>query len=69
MKALEGGSGKISGAQQEFNILVGKKLEELKTDVDKLKRIDFRLNQELVSKPYAYIDKIKENLIKEQAEL
>jgi len=38
-------------------------------DIEKLKRIDFRLNQELVSKPYAYIDKIKANLIKEQGEL
>lgn len=45
------------------------KIDGLQTEVDRLKRIDFRLNKELVSKPYAYIDKVKEQLMKENSEM
>lgn len=37
--------------------------------VAKLLRVDFRLNKELVQKPYAYIDKLKENIMKEQKDI
>ena len=35
----------------------------------RLQRVDFRLNRELVAKPYQYIDKVKEALDKEQKEI
>lgn len=41
----------------------------LKDEVKRLGRIDFRLSNELTQKPYAYIDKVKEALDKEQKEI
>lgn len=40
----------------------------MEKDIDRLQRIDTKLNKELVVKPYNYIDKIKENFEKEWAE-
>ena len=34
-------------------------------EIERLLRVDFRLSKELVSKPYAYIDKVKEELAEE----
>lgn len=48
---------------------MGEKLENHDSEIDRLKRIDFRLNKELVSKPYLYIDKVKQELDKEQKEI
>lgn len=63
------GGGKISGAQQEFNNMVRERLDDTEREVNRLQRIDFRLNKELVQKPYAYIDKIRDALDKEQKEI
>lgn len=38
-------------------------------EILRLQRIDFRLNKDLVQKPYSYIDKVKDALAKEQAEI
>lgn len=59
------GSGKISAAQQKFNEKVRERLEDIDLEVEKLQRIDFRLNKELVQKPYLYIDKVRDALDKE----
>ena len=37
----------------------------MEREVERLQRIDIRLNKELVQKPYAYIDKVRDNLAKE----
>jgi hypothetical protein len=37
----------------------------MEKEIERLRRIDTRLNKELVSKPYAYIDKVKAELAKE----
>ena len=60
-----GGGGKISAAQQKFNEKVRERLEDIDQEVEKLQRIDFRLNKELVQKPYLYIDKVRDALDKE----
>lgn len=44
-------------------------MEDLDREVARLQRVDFRLNRELVAKPYQYIDKVKEALDKEQREI
>ena len=41
------------------------KLDKHNSEIERLQRIDFRLNKELVQKPYLYIDKVKEALDKE----
>lgn len=38
-------------------------------EIDRLQRIDFRLSKELVSKPYAFIEKVKEELANEQKKI
>lgn len=45
------------------------RLSEMEKEIERLRRIDTRLNKELVSKPYAYIDKVKAELAKEQLEM
>ena len=55
-----GGGGKISAAQSAFNEQISYTLDRLTADVKMLKRLDIKMNKELVSKPYAYIDKLKE---------
>jgi len=40
--------GKISGAQQEFNNMVRERLDDTEREINRLQRIDFRLNKELV---------------------
>ena len=62
--AGEGGGGQ-SHAQKEFNTNVAERLAEMEKEIERLRRIDTRLNKELVSKPYAYIDKVKAELAKE----
>jgi hypothetical protein len=44
---------------------MSEKLDNHDSEINRLKRIDFRLNKELVQKPYAYIDKVKQELDKE----
>jgi len=36
------------------------KVEVLEKEVERLQRIDVKLNKELVVKPYNYIDRVKE---------
>ena len=38
-------------------------------EIERLLRVDFRLSKELVSKPYAYIDKVKEELAEEARQI
>jgi hypothetical protein len=40
----------------------------MEKEIDKLQRIDIKLNKELVVKPYNYIDRIKEQFEKEWGE-
>lgn len=66
----EGGNdGKVSNLQRKFNENVEKRIIELERETQRLQRVDFKLNNELVRKPYAYIDKVKEQLINEQNEM
>ena len=44
-------------------------LKKHDSEIERLQRIDFRLNKELVQKPYQYIEKVKEALDKEQKEI
>ena len=57
--------GAITNKQEIFNRKFIARLEKTDEQVAKLLRVDFRLNKELVQKPYAYIDKLKENIMKE----
>ena len=63
------GGGGMSKQQIAINNRVQEQLEDLDQEVNRLQRIDIRLNKELVEKPYLYIDKIKKELIKEQNEI
>ena len=45
------------------------RLDGLDREVERLGRIDVRLNKELVQKPYLYIDKVKNELSKENADI
>lgn len=63
------GNGKISKAQQAFNSMVEERISQLTLEVERLQRIDLRINKELVKKPYQYIDKVREALDKEQKEI
>lgn len=42
-----------------------KRIIDLEREVQRLQRVDFKLNNELVQKPYKYIDKIKAELLNE----
>ena len=64
-----GGDGRVSGAQQQFNKQVRERLDDLAHDVDRLLKLDTRLNRDLIKRPYEYIDKIKDNLMKENHEI
>ena len=59
----------ITNKQEIFNRKFIQRLEKMDDQVAKLLRVDFRLNKELVQKPYAYIDKLKENIMKEQKDI
>lgn len=61
--------GKISGAQQQFNEKVKERIEEIGDDLDRLMKLDTRINRDLIKKPYEYIDKVKDALVKEQKEI
>lgn len=52
-----------------FNDMIADKMDAIENDVKMLKRIDIRMNKELVSKPYLYIDGVKDALDKEQREI
>ena len=41
-------------------------MNKVLAEQERLKRVDFRLNTELVQKPYAYINEVKKELLKEQ---
>ena len=43
-------------------------IERIKTDLERLQRIDIKLNKELVQKPFNYMDRMKEGLEKEWVE-
>lgn len=64
-----GEGGGTSKAQQAFNSVVEKKLVEFSERIESLARMDKRLNKEQVQKPYDYINKVKDNLDKEQKEI
>ena len=44
-------------------------MQKFEEDILRLQRIDFRLNKELVQKPYVYIDKVRDALDREQKEI
>ena len=54
-----------AGAGQDMFKEIEDRLDNHEKDIKRLLRIDFRLNKELVQKPYAYIDNVKDNLVKE----
>jgi hemerythrin-like domain-containing protein len=49
-----------------WNKKIEDQIQEMEDEVSRLQRLDHRLNKTLVQKPYAYIDKIKEEINKEQ---
>lgn len=61
-----GKGGSVSDAQKGFNRKIESTVDDIIEQVNRLQRLDHRLNKELVNKPYAYIDKVKENLDQEQ---
>lgn len=65
----EGGGGgkKISAQQRLFNKSIGERMDNVDREVERLGRIDFRLNKELVQKPLTFMNKVKEELMKEQS--
>jgi hemerythrin-like domain-containing protein len=52
-----------------LNARVEAKLQDIVDEVTRLNRLDHRLNKEMVSKPYEYIDKVKQTIDKEQKAL
>lgn len=52
----------MSAAQLQILAELKERVEIHDSEIERLQRIDFRLSKELVSKPYAYIDKLKEEL-------
>ena len=42
-------------------------MDNVDREVERLGRIDFRLNKELVQKPLTFMNKVKEELMKEQS--
>lgn len=71
MMAAAGNSGaadedeKDQGFGAEIFKEIEERLDKHDTDIHRLMRIDFKLNKELVQKPYIYIDNVKDNLAKE----
>jgi hypothetical protein len=61
-----GKDGSVSKAQKDFNRKMESTVDDVIEQVNRLQRLDHRLNKELVNKPYAYIDKVKDNLDQEQ---
>jgi len=55
----------INREQLDFNGQVEGRLDEIDRELHRLQRIDIRMNKTLVSKPYTYIDDIRDNLVKE----
>lgn len=53
------------GAGQDMFKEIEERLDNHEKDIKRLLRIDFRLNKELVQKPYTYIDNVKDNIVKE----
>lgn len=45
--------------------MVEERISQLSLEVERLQRLDLRMNKELVKKPYQYIDKVREALDKE----
>jgi hemerythrin-like domain-containing protein len=45
--------------------MMRERVDDIDREINRLQRIDFRLNKELVQKPYQYIDKIRDALDKE----
>mmetsp|Transcript_11573 Transcript_11573/g.17482 ORF Transcript_11573/g.17482 Transcript_11573/m.17482 type:complete len:134 (+) Transcript_11573:773-1174(+) len=62
-------TGIVSKEQSQFNSNMQGRLADIEREIIRLQRIDFRLNKDLVSKPYGYIDRLRENLEKEQIEI
>lgn len=49
--------------------MMRERLDDLDREVERLQRVDFRLNEKLVKAPYLYIDKVKEELNKENKDI
>ena len=60
-----GGNGKISAMQKSWNANMAARVDTIDREVERLGRIDFRLNKELVAKPLTYMNKVKQELMKE----
>ena len=41
-------------------------MDDAEREIERLQRIDHRLNKELVSKPFKYIDKVRDTIDREQ---
>lgn len=57
---------KDAGMGAEIFKEIEQRLDKHDTEIERLLRVDFRLNKELVQKPYDYINKVKEELSSEQ---
>ena len=44
-------------------------MEKMGSEIDRLGRLDMRMNKEMVAKPYSYIDQVKKNIDKEQRDI
>jgi hemerythrin-like domain-containing protein len=49
--------------------MVEDRIEQMSQEIERLQRLDMRMNQEMVKKPYKYIDKVKAAIDKEQKEI
>lgn len=49
-----------------LNDMFREELDKLEIDIIRLSRIDTKMNKELVQKPYAYINEVRNALDKEQ---
>ncbi|CDW80614.1 UNKNOWN [Stylonychia lemnae] len=57
----------IEGQSADFNKAV-EQINQISKDIQRLERIDVKLNKELVQKPFQYIDKVKADFEKDWAE-
>jgi hypothetical protein len=49
-----------------LNDFIREQIDQMKIDIKRLIRIDIKMSQELVNKPYAYIREVRDALDKEQ---
>jgi len=49
--------------------MVENRMTVMTSEIERLQKLDLRMNKEMVKKPYMYIDKLKAELDKEQKEI